>query len=159
MRIVLKDNIGQVIRDMDKGVDALARGNVIAMYRAMTVLEAQIKQNIRSKSGLKVRSGSLLNSVQKDVTIQDNNVIGRVGPENIVYAAIHEYGGIIPARKIEPRNAKALSWMGPEGRIFSKGHMLPETKIPARPYLQPAFEDKMEYIREQFKLNIQKVFG
>lgn len=158
MKIVLKDNIQEVVRSLEEKQNMLTTGTVIEMYRAMSILEAAIKQNIRIRSGLKVRSGSLLNSIQKDVTINGNQVIGKIGPENIPYAATHEYGATIPARKIEPRHTKALRWMGGDGKFwFSKGHELPAVKIPARPYLEPALEEKAEIIRERFGVFIQKV--
>jgi len=157
LKIVLKSNIQEVVRDLESKSDAITKGTVIQMYQAMTILEAAIKQNIRVRSGLKVRSGSLLNSIQKEVLINGNQVTGKIGPENIPYAAIHEYGGEIPARRIEPRHAKALRWMGPNGILFSKGHEIPEAKIPARPYLEPALTEKADIIREKFAMFIMQV--
>lgn len=158
MKIILKDNISEVVRNLEEKANAITTGTVVEMYRAMSILEAAIKQNIRVRSGLKVRSGSLLNSIQKEVTINGNQVVGKIGPENIPYAAIHEYGGTIPARRIEPRHSKALKWMGTNGQFwFSKGHDLPAAVIPARPYLEPAMEEKAEIIRERFATFITKV--
>lgn len=157
MKVILKDNIKEVVADLEKRSNALTTGTVIEMYRAMSILETAIKQNIRVRSGLKVRSGSLLNSVQKEVLINGNQVTGKIGPENVIYAATHEYGATIPARRIEPRFTKALRWMGTDGKFwFSKGHDLPPAKIPARPYLQPALDEKIEEIREKFGLFIKQ---
>lgn len=156
MRFLIKDNIKEVVAQLSNQADLISKGTAVEMWRAMSILEVAIKQNIRVRSGLRVRTGTLLNSVQKHIIENGNTVTGTIGPENVPYAAIHEYGGIIPARRIEPRNAKVLSWMGGGGRFFSKGHMIPATRIPARPYLQPALEEKAEIIREKFQLFIAK---
>lgn len=157
MRFLITDNIKEVVTSLNNKADIIQKGTVIEMWRAMTMLEVAIKQNIRVRSGLKVRTGTLLNSVQKHINQNDNVVTGTIGPENVPYAAIHEYGGQIPARRIEPRNSKVLRWMGHDGKFwFSKGHELPIITIKARPYLQPAYEEKAQMIREKFGLFISK---
>lgn len=157
MKLVITDNIKQVISEYNAAGDEIRKELPVQMYQALTILEAAIKQNIRIRSGLKVRSGSLLNSIQKEVLTIDGNVAGKVGPENIPYAAIHEYGGTIPARRIEPRHTKALKWLGTGGQFFfSKGHDIPASNIPARPYLEPAYDDNIDQIREKFLNFISK---
>lgn len=155
MRFLITDNIKEVVSSLNNKADVVQKGTVIEMWRAMSLLEVAIKQNIRVRSGLKVRTGTLLNSIQKHVTENGNSVTGTIGPENVPYAAIHEYGGTIPARRIEPRNSKVLRWAGSDGKFwFSKGHDLPAVNIKARPYLQPALEEKAQIIREKFGLFI-----
>lgn len=130
----------------------------LQMWQALSILEAAVKQNIRVRSGLRVRSGTLLNSVQKDVFATGNTVQGKIGPENVPYAGIHEYGGTIPARRIEPRHAKALRWLGTDGQVrFSKGHEIPAVNIKARPYLEPAIEETGDIIREKFALFVTRI--
>ena len=158
MRFKIEDNIKEVANSLSESADIIGARTAIEMYRAMTILEVAIKQNIRVRSGLKVRSGSLLNSIQKHVEVQGNIVTGTIGPENIPYAGIHETGGVIPARRIEPRHTKALRWLGSSGTFhFSKGHMLPAITIKARPYLEPALEEKAETIRQNFGLFIKNI--
>lgn len=157
MRLLLTENVKEVADSLYKKGDEINKGLVVQMYQALTLLEAAIKQNIRSRSGLKVRTGTLLNSVQKHVKFNAGLVEGTVGPENVPYAAIHEYGGTIPEKRIEPRNGKALRWLGSNGEFaFSKGHTIPQITIRARPYLQPAFDEQAEAIREQFGLFIKR---
>lgn len=158
MKVVLKENIQEVVKSFNSGREEIQRNLHLEMYRALTLLEASIKQNIRVRSGLKVRSGSLLNSIQKDVKSSGNQVQGRIGPENIPYAAIHEYGGTIPAKKIEPRHQQALRWLGSDGKFwFSKGHEIPAFDIKARPYLEPALTENAEEIRQRFGLFITRI--
>lgn len=157
MRFVVKENIQEIVGQLDRSAHAIQKQTAIEMYRAMTILEVAIKQNIRTRSGLKVRTGTLLNSIQKRVKQTGNVVTGTIGPENVPYAAIHEFGGTIPARRVEPRNAKVLRWFGKRGKMFfSKGHEIGPVKIPARPYMEPALEEKAEVIREKFNLFIAR---
>lgn len=158
MKILLTENIQEVVDKLNAKADEIQKGTQVQMYQALSILEAAIKQNIRSRSGLKVRSGSLLNSIQKEIKIENGKVVGRIGPENIPYAAIHEYGGTIPAKRIEPRHTKALRWLGTNGTFFfSKGHEIPAFNIKARPYLEPAMKEKGEEIRQGFAVFINKI--
>ena len=54
----------------------------------------------------------------------------RVGT-NVIYAAIHQFGGQTRAHVIRPKNRKALHF----GGIFAKQVNHPGSKIPARPFL------------------------
>lgn len=158
MKVVLKENVKEVINSLNESAEGIQKNLQVQMFQALSILEAAIKQNIRSRSGLRVRSGSLLNSVQKDIKVENSKVVGRIGPENIPYAAIHEYGGTIPAKRVEPRHTKALRWLGTNGQFFfSKGHEIPAFNIKARPYLEPALEEKGEEIRQGFALFITRI--
>lgn len=84
------------------------------VFKALTLLEAQILQNIRKDSGLQVRSGKLLNSIgkSKKVTVTGaGEITGEIGPKGVPYAAIHEFGGTI-----FPVKAKALTIPTEENR-------------------------------------------
>ncbi len=77
------------------------------MFRALTILEFEILNNIRTKSGLTVRSGRLLNSIgnSKHVVVEsDGSVSGEIGPKGVPYGRIQELGGTIV-----PVKAKALT--------------------------------------------------
>lgn len=151
MRVLIKDNIKEIAASWYKKEGDVRRETVIQMYNAMTILEAQMKQNIRVKSGLNVRTGTLLNSVQKHVSYTAGLVKGTVGPENVIYAATHEFGS---KHWIQPKKeGGVLSWMQNGERRFSKGHFV---NIPARPFIQPAIDDQADYIREQFGFFIKR---
>lgn len=131
------------------------------IFRALTLLEAEILQNIRSKSGLKVRSGSLLNSISasKKVYIDSRgNVVGQIGPEGIPYAAIHEFGGKTRPHRIEPRNAKALAFQMGGKDVFARYVNHPGSNIPARPYLRPALAAKQDEILKTFGVFLVAAF-
>ncbi len=77
------------------------------VFDALTVLEAQIIENIRSNAGLKVMSGRLLNSIGRSKKVREEGsgvFIGEIGPKGVPYAAIHEFGGTIV-----PTKAQALT--------------------------------------------------
>ncbi len=63
---------------------------------------------------------------------------------NVEYAAIHQFGGKTPPRKIVPRRKKALFWPGAKHPVKSAQH--PGSTIPARPFLSLTDEDKKEII-------------
>jgi phage gpG-like protein len=68
------------------------------VFRALTILEAEILQNIRKNSGLHVRTGALLNSVgstKKVIEEKDGEITGQIGTQGIPYARIHEFGGTV----------------------------------------------------------------
>jgi phage gpG-like protein len=75
----------------------------LIMWRALSIVHASIIQNIRKN--FKIRTGYLLNSVDSSVKVYDrgDDVIGEIG-SSAIYAAIHEFGGII-----KPKRAKYLA--------------------------------------------------
>ena len=68
---------------------------------------------------------------------------------NLVYAAIHEFGGVIT-----PKKAKALSFEIGGELIFAKS-----VHIPARPYLRPAFDTNLEKAKSEIAVVLTKLLG
>lgn len=98
--IKLEINSADVLKKIQDGLEVYQKTMSFQVFRALTILEAQIKQNIRRDSGLHVRTGALLNSVYKKVIIQGTSITGEVGTQGIPYARIHEFGGtIVPVNK------------------------------------------------------------
>lgn len=58
---------------------------------------------------------------------------------NVVYAAIHQFGGKTPAHVIKPKNKKALFWPGAKHPVNFVNH--PGSNIPARPFLSLTDKD------------------
>ena len=126
--IILEDNFdavrkaitGEMLQDA-----AMAGGNVI---------EGHAKVNAGSgRPGLIMRMGTLVNAIKTSKGKKLKTFAeAHVGPGNLVYARIHELGGII-----KPVTAKMLSWVSDTGeRIFANA-----VHIPARPYLRPAVDE------------------
>jgi len=94
------------------------------------------RRRAKGSGGLKIlqSKGELIDSIEPIFT----NKKAEVGT-NKKYANMHQKGGTIPARVVKPRKKKVLHWIGvsPGGitNFFSKGHKIPETKIPARSFV------------------------
>lgn len=106
------------------------------MRRALTagglIIEREAKINVRSQ-GL-IESGRLRNSITTQAE-DDSTVV--VGVFSLVYAAIHEFGGVI--------TAKASEWLHfklPNGDWV----MTKSVTIPARPYLRPAYDNNIDKV-------------
>ncbi|MCY4548123.1 MAG: phage virion morphogenesis protein [Defluviicoccus sp.] len=73
-------------------------------------------------------SGRLRSSIAYNVT-GDGMEVGT----NVVYAAIHQFGGRTRPRVIRPRHKRALFWPGARHPVAKVEH--PGSEIPARPFL------------------------
>lgn len=82
---------------------------------------------------------SLTGRLRRSFTVAAGNGWAAVGT-NVLYAAIHQFGGKTRPHTIEPRNKKALRT--PYG-IFRRVHH-PGSRIPARPFLMVQPEDWTE---------------
>ncbi len=160
-KIEVTSNTDELIKEILGELENYQKNMQFTVFRALTLLEAEVMQNIRIKSGLKVRSGMLLNSISRSKRVEikdDGSVEGTIGPEGVPYAAIHEFGGTTGPHQIFPRNASVLSFMSKGQRVFAKFVNHPGSKIPARPYLAPALEAKKDEILKNFGILIQASF-
>ncbi|HTQ33570.1 MAG TPA: phage virion morphogenesis protein [Stellaceae bacterium] len=102
-------------------------------------LRDRVERNLSGRV-LQQRSGRLAASIAVDV--EQVGIGARLSvSSDSSYAAIHEYGGIIPGRTILPRNARALSfpWRG-EQRFF-KRVSLPAVTMPERSFMRSALSE------------------
>lgn len=152
------DEIKALAEQLGEEGETYRRSLVLQMWRAMRIIEAAVKQNVRSRSGLKVRSGTLLNSIMTQVEVYSKVIIGRVGPSGVPYSGVHEFGHDFKARKVEPRLSKVLAWRVGGQSFFSKGHDMPAFRVPARPYLEPAMVENRDLIMEKFGIFLQDSF-
>lgn len=159
MKVIVKDDIKDIIANLDKADLKIREGLELTMFDVVSIIEATAKQNVRIRSGLKVQSGRLLNSIAKDVHFDGDDVVGEVYSAGVPYARIHEEGGIIPSHFISPRVAKALKFEIGGVTVFSKGHQVPDIKIPARPYLGPALESNADFIERKFATFVENILG
>ena len=127
----------KVIAAGQSGTQALVHGGV--------VVEAHAKMNAEGH-GLH-KTGDLIGSIQ----VYDKAAWSvMVGSRGVVYAAIHEFGG-----EILPKRAKALSWIGEDGkRIFAKS-----VRMPTRAYLRPAFDENKGEIIDAIGREVAKQLG
>jgi phage virion morphogenesis protein len=73
-------------------------------------------------------TGQLAASIVSKYT-QNQAMVGT----NVIYAAIHQFGGKTAPHVIKPKNKKALFWPGAKHPVKSVKH--PGSDIPARPFL------------------------
>jgi phage gpG-like protein len=108
-------------------------------------LEAEIKTQI-DKQGLR-DTGNLINSIHKSpAVVSDTHAEVNVGT-NVIYAAIHEFGGVIKAKK-----AKALRFKTKDGNwVFTKS-----VTIPARPYMRPAVDVGRGRIKQAVRATLKR---
>lgn len=98
------------------------------------------------------RSGKLMNSIKADMSETPSSVEASVFSEGVVYARIHEYGGIIN----HPGSSKLQAWTDKDGRLivthYTKPHEIP---IPERSYLRASLAER----RAQIDLALYEAVG
>lgn len=138
------------IRDAE---DAYREG----LVAAGAFFQGQVMRTLRTQRSISppgkppgVRTGTLARSIFTDITrLGDERPSVRVG-SNLVYARIHEFGGVI-----RPKKAKLLAFTVGKGssakKIFTR-----KVTMPARPYLRPTFRRNRNKIVEVFAANVRK---
>ena len=146
----------QVIASLDSLPSRVARSLLVRV----NVLAIQLATRVRQKlSGevLQVRSGDLRASIFEQVSQTSTSVTGTVGSSgDVKYAAIHEYGGTIPAHDIVPNKATALAfiWQGKQ-RFFRRVH-IPDVQMPERSYLRSSLAEMVGDIRGGLQEAVQE---
>ena len=137
----MSTTIVSLVDNFKEAIDAVT-GNMLmeAAKAGGNVIEGHAKVNASSgRPGLEIQTGNLVNSinVSEEKSAKQFAEVA-VGPSNVIYAAIHEFGGIIV-----PLHAPMLSWVDRDTgeRIFAKA-----VHIPARPYLRPAIDNNKDEI-------------
>lgn len=148
------------IASLNGGLKRLPGELLKAVQASARRIDKAAKLNLSNKS-LHVRSGTLRSSVRTE--IDRARLEGTVGT-NVVYAKIHEYGGTTKPHRIEPRNAKALRFATAMSIKTKKATRYafvqyvnhPGSRIPARPWLRPAYESERDAIINEFQQALQR---
>jgi phage gpG-like protein len=109
------------------------------------VLRERIERNL-SGEVLQRRSGRFLGSVSVEVERVGLGASVTVGSDS-PYAAIHEYGGTLPARTVLPRSARALAFPWRGQQRFFKRVQLPAVTMPERSFMRSALNETLPEIR------------
>lgn len=142
--------LGKLQRASKKAPAQVESNTVIAMRKAVELVRGRAQFNIRgSRAGnppdrLGRVSGRLAGSIGGKVKGSGKSIQGFIST-NVIYAKIHEFGGIIKAVR-----APFL--------VFKIGDRLIRTKsvrIPPRPYMGPALEWARPEIRRLFGRGLQ----
>jgi phage gpG-like protein len=111
-------------------------------------LQAKIQEKL-SGGVLNQKSGALAGSITATVDDASAGVAVTIATSpDIKYAAIHEYGGVIPPHEIVPDKAKALAFVVGGKRVFERRVNLPAIAMPARSYMRSSLAEMAEEIRE-----------
>ena len=121
-----------------------------ALLKKTYALAIQLADRVRRKlSGevLNVRSGDLRASIFEDVQSDATSVVGRVASSGDVrYAAIHEYGGTIPAHEIVPSKAQALMFVVGGKTVFARRVQIPDVQMPERSFMRSSLSEMKQQI-------------
>lgn len=128
------------------------------LNRALLLVERAIKENLTGRV-LKVQTGRLRSSIHHSVKVTARSARGVIGT-NVVYARIHEYGGVITPKRVryltipfpgvkgfarEYQNtfvAKSIIFQRVSGKKIRPLFLLRSSVvIPERPYVRPAVEE------------------
>lgn len=104
------------------------------------VIETAAKQNI-TKNGL-VLTGTLRRGVN---TVAENTHSVIIGVFGVIYAAIHEFGGVI-----RPKNGPYLRFKGKDGQWAT----VSKVTIRAKPYIRPAFDENKTRVIDQIRRSL-----
>jgi phage gpG-like protein len=140
-----------------KGLDGLGgkfdpdkwrRAMLMAMQSTTLGISAYVKERGLSGQVLHIRTGRLKSSINGTAQMVGNIVTGKVGT-NVVYAPIHELGGVIRAK-----NSPYLRFKIGDRWVSKK-----EVKIPARPFLSTGLQMNVDngYIIETFQKRIKQL--
>ena len=109
------------------------------------VLRDRVERNL-SGQVLRQKSGRLAASIAVSVEQTGAGASATVSSD-APYAAIHEYGGTIPARTILPQNARALAFPWRGRQRFFKRVSVPAATLPARSFMRSALAETAPEIR------------
>ncbi len=122
------------------------KGLIKGMRKGMFLAEKAAKDSFNTPRHLKVRSGYLRRMIESDVgDTSGKTLVGSLG-SNVIYAAIHEMGGVIRARA-----GNYLKFIGKDGWVTVKSVIIPERK-----YLRPAITENLDEITNIIRQEIIK---
>lgn len=123
------------IKTMQRMRQAIPQASISSMRVATQYLRGYIIKNKLRGQVLKVKTGRLASSIDREEFLVGGGAVGRVG-SNLKYARIHEMGGTIHAT-----NAPYLKFL-----VDGRWIMTEQVKIPARPYIWPSLIESSEKI-------------
>jgi len=126
-------------------------GKVAAALRRAVAAEAikltaYVKEQKLSGQELNIQTGALQRSINYQLQDEGDRIAASVGT-NLIYAAIHEYGGTTRAHVIEARNAQALAFQMGGQDVFCKRVNHPGSRMPERSFLRSALSENAGSIR------------
>jgi phage gpG-like protein len=150
----LRDSASATLAAMPERISAALSDKANALAAE---LEAKIQQKLAG-GVLNLRTGALARSI---VTIIEDSAAGVcvtiATSGDVKYAAIHEFGGTIPAHEIVPNKAKALAFAVEGKQEFAARVNLPAVTMPERSYMRSSLAEMADEIREELTAAAMKV--
>lgn len=135
----------------------------VALREKATQLAAELEARIQQKLAgevLNARSGALARSIITTVEEESSGVsVAVTSNGDVKYAAIHEFGGVIPAHEIVPDKAKALAFVIGGKDVFATRVNLPAVIMPERSYLRSSLGEMAEQIRAGLSAAVREAIG
>jgi len=144
LQLSVLDNYSATLATMPERIRDALSGKANALAAA---LQAKIQQKL-SGAVLNQKSGALARSIAATVDDSSANVSVSIAAADIKYAAIHEFGGIIPPHEIVPDKAKALAFVVGGKQVFAARVNLPAIAMPERSYMRASLAEMADEIRE-----------
>lgn len=144
--LTLNDEASAVLEALpDRLRDALAdKAGALA-----AALQSRIQQKL-SGGVLNQKSGALARSITATIDDGPGDVSATLATSpDIKYAAIHEYGGMIPPHQIVPDKAKALAFLVGGKRAFAARVNLPAIAMPERSYMRSSLAEMADEIADE----------
>ena len=136
---VTVEGIGALNARLDALPETIAARLAQELARLGDVLRDRVERNL-SGGVLQRRSGRLVASIAVDVERTGLGASVSVSSD-APYAAIHEYGGTIPARTILPQSARVLAFPWRGQQRFFKRVSLPAVTMPERSFMRSALAE------------------
>jgi phage gpG-like protein len=128
-----------------------------AVYILAEKLKSHIVQDKLLGQVLNRRTGRLGQSIQQKVDSSATAITGTVySAGDVKYAAIHEFGGHIPARVIEAKNGKALAFTMGGKQVFAKRVNWPGATMPERSFMRSSLADMKDEIVQRMTSAVQE---
>jgi phage gpG-like protein len=141
--------IGRLDQTPGKVAAALRR----AVEAEAIKLTAYVKEQKLSGQALKTQTGTLQRSINYQLQDEGDRIAATVGT-NLVYAAIHEYGGTTRAHVIEARKGKTLVFQMGGQDVFFKRVNHPGSHMPERSFLRSSLEENAGSIRAAIEATV-----
>lgn len=129
----------------------------VTVTRVALYLENYVKTNKLQGQVLNHISGRLQSSIHSSSSQTGSRVGGIVfSAAPMPYAAIHEFGGFIPAHIIEVKNALALHFVKGGKDVFAKSVNWPGATMPERSYMRSSLADNKDKIVAEMKAAVME---
>jgi phage gpG-like protein len=137
--------LGDTLAAMPEQLQAALSTKATALASA---LQAKIQEKLAG-TVLNARSGALARSIIATIDETSAGVTVRIAASSdIKYAAIHEFGGIIPPHQIVPDKAGALAFLVGGKPAFAARVNVPAVTMPERSYMRSSLAEMADEITE-----------